>query len=221
MTTPAPAPGRSKSDAVGATPGPDPHSPTAAVAVLDDDGHLKMLAEPRPTAYRASRASVNTTSPAGCLTIEGRPMPMPRMVWPRGRGAPSTGGSGRSASRNALAVIAAVSCVRSARRPRDYYGTVELALAGLDADDRMRRAVERCVPGDGPDIGLVKPRYATKFSAIRSSITRITVGMLMFSRSTRLDGEMTPSVRIKSTTAERLSRQKGRRRGWRFILNQL
>jgi hypothetical protein len=42
--------------------------------------------------------------------------------------------------------------------------------------------------------------------------------MLMFSRSARLEGDATPSVRIKSTTAERLSR---RSRldvvGWRFI----
>ena len=42
--------------------------------------------------------------------------------------------------------------------------------------------------------------------------------MLMFSRSARLEGDATPSVRIKSTTAERLSR---RNRldvvGWRFI----
>ena len=38
------------------------------------------------------------------------------------------------------------------------HGAIELALAGLDADDRMRRAAELdACPGTAPDIGLVKP----------------------------------------------------------------
>ena len=38
------------------------------------------------------------------------------------------------------------------------HGAIELALAGLDADDRVRRAAELDArPGTAPDIGLVEP----------------------------------------------------------------
>ena len=148
-------------------------------------------------------------------------MPMPRMVWPRGRGPRSTGGSGRLAFQN---------CARHHRRPsrafpserypRDWqrHRRTHPVLASMPMI--ACAALRNLMRARGRPRTLVSsnPSYATKSSAIRSSITRITVGMLMFSRSARLEGDATPSVRIKSITAARFSR---RNRldvvGWRFL----
>jgi hypothetical protein len=56
------------------------------------------------------------------------------------------------------------------------HGAVELALAGLDADDRMRRAAELDARPRPAPRRLVEAVMPTRSSAIRSSMTRITVG---------------------------------------------